>query len=360
VVAARGGEVARERAHAPDRELTLRHLLPAPLAAAVEHERDGFDGVEGAGRVDDVEAGLGDLDHRVRVCGTVEEVAMAPGATRTQIDVTPTSAALGAVVTGVDLRAPSDDDVATVHAALLEHGVLFFRDQQLTDDEHLALARRFGEPSQFPIAKLFGATTPSLSYITDSSDSPPDADGWHTDITWIAAPPKLAFLQAIDIPARGGDTMWADLYAAYDALSPPMQQVCRSLRVQHVVHDRILDAFRARAGDELAAQARDAFPPVVHPLVRTHPETGRDALFVGGEFMCGIEGMRAEESRVLLDWLQRHIENPNFQVRWSWAPGDLAIWDERCTNHRALSDHFPAYRAMRRCTVDGDRPYLAS
>jgi taurine dioxygenase len=99
---------------------------------------------------------------------------------------------------------------------------------------------------------------------------------------------------------------------------------------------------------------------VVHPLVRTHPETGRDALFVGGEFMCGIEGMHPEESRVFLDWLQRHIENPNFQVRWSWAPGDLAIWDERCTNHRALSDHYPANRAMRRCTVDGDRPYLAS
>jgi taurine dioxygenase len=284
---------------------------------------------------------------------------MAGTATRAQIDVTPTSSALGAVVTGVDLRAPSDDDLAHVHRALLEHGVLFFRDQPLTDDEHLALARSFGEPSQFPVAKLLGATSNPLSYITDSADSPPDADGWHTDITWIAEPPKLAFLQAVDIPARGGDTMWASLYAAYDALSPEMQRVCRGLRVEHVIGSHIVDVFRARHGEEFARSVTEAFPPVVHPLVRTHPETGRDALFVGGAFMCGIEGMHADESRVVLDWLHHHIENPNFHVRWSWAPGDLAIWDERCTNHRALSDHFPANRAMRRCTVDGDAPFLA-
>jgi taurine dioxygenase len=279
-------------------------------------------------------------------------------ATREQIDVRPTSAALGAVVTGIDLRAPSGGDLAAVHGALLEHGVLFFRNQALTDDEHLALARRFGEPSQFPVAKLLGAEAKPLSFITDSAESPPDADGWHTDITWIEEPPKIAFLQAIDIPARGGDTMWASLYTAYDALSPEMQRVCRTLRVEHVIAPHIVDVFRARVGEEFATSVAEAFPPVVHPLVRTHPETGRDALFVGGAFMCGIEGMHADESRVLLDWLHQHIQNPNFHVRWSWAPGDLAIWDERCTNHRALSDHFPEARAMRRCTVDGDRPYL--
>ena len=284
---------------------------------------------------------------------------MAGTATRAQIDVTPTSAALGAIVSGMDLRAPSDDDIATIHGALLEHGVLFFREQPLTDEEHLALAQRFGAPSQFPVAKLLGADPNPMSYITDSADSPPDADGWHTDITWIAEPPKMAFLQALEIPARGGDTMWASLYAAYDALSPAMQQVCRRLRVEHVIGDRIVDAFRARAGDEFAGKVAAAFPPVVHPLVRTHPETGRDALFVGGAFMCGIEGMHADESAVFLGWLCQHIENPNFHVRWSWAPGDLAIWDERCTNHRALSDHYPASRAMRRCTVDGDRPFLS-
>jgi taurine dioxygenase len=234
--------------------------------------------------------------------------------------------------------------------------VLFFRDQPLSDEEHLALATRFGEPSYFPIVeRLVGGGNP-LGYITDTAESPPDADGWHTDITWIEQPPKMAFLQAIDIPERGGDTMWANLYAAFDALSPPMQTVCRELSVVHTVSPVIVDAFRARAGDDLADKIAVEFPPVVHPLVRTHPETGRDALFVAGAFMTAVDGMHDDESAVFLEFLNRHIQNPNFHVRWSWTPGDLAIWDERCTNHRALSDHYPQYRQMRRCTVKGDRP----
>ena len=279
-------------------------------------------------------------------------------ATLAHVGVRPTSAALGAVVTGIDLREPSEDEVVAIHDALLTHGVLFFRDQPLDDDEHLALASRFGSPSQFPLAKLLGAAANPMSYITDSADSPPDADGWHTDITWISEPPKMAFLQAVDVPERGGDTMWANLYTALDALSPPMQQLCRGLDVQHAIADKIVEIFRARAGDEFAARVLEEFPPVVHPLVRTHPDTGRDALFVSGGFMRAIDGMHPDESAMFLELFAHHIENPNFQVRWSWQPGDFAIWDERCTNHRALSDHFPAHRLMRRCTVNGDRPFL--
>ena len=256
----------------------------------------------------------------------------------------------------MDLRAPSDSVVEDVHRALLDHGVLFFRDQPLDDDEHLALASRFGEPALFPLVERFIGTGNPLGYIGDSPESPPDADGWHTDITWIEQPPKLAFLQAITIPDRGGDTMWADLYAAYDALSESMRALCRQLSVVHTISPVIVDAFRSRAGDDIADKIAVEFPPVVHPLVRTHPETGRDALFVAGDFMTAIDGMHHDESIVLLSFLKRQIENPNFQVRWSWRPGDLAIWDERCTNHRALSDHYPQYRQMRRCTVKGDRP----
>jgi taurine dioxygenase len=254
------------------------------------------------------------------------------------------------------LRAPSDSDVRGIHRALLGHGVLFFRGQLLSDDEHLALAARFGEPALFPIVERFIGTGSALGYITDTAESPPDADGWHTDVTWIEHPPKMAFLQAISIPERGGDTMWADLYAAHDALSVPMQRLCRRLSAVHTVSPVIVDAFRARVGDELAEKVAVEFPPVVHPLVRTHPETGRDALFVAGSFMTGIDGMHADESAALLGFLNRHVEDPNFHMRWSWQPGDLAIWDERCTNHRALSDHYPQYRQMRRCTVKGDRP----
>ena len=264
------------------------------------------------------------------------------------------------MVTGVDLRSPSDGDIHAIHRALLGHGVLFFREQALTDDEHLALATRFGEPASFPIVERFVGAGNPLGYITDTAESPPDADGWHTDITWIEEPPKMAFLQAIDIPERGGDTMWADLYAAYDALSEPMRGVCRRLSVVHTVSPVIVDAFRARAGDDLADKIAVEFPPVVHPLVRTHPETGRDALFVAGSFMTAIDGMHEDESAAFLDFLNHHVENPNLHVRWSWMPGDLAIWDERCTNHRALSDHYPQYRQMRRCTVKGDRPVLAT
>ncbi|HXY91254.1 MAG TPA: TauD/TfdA family dioxygenase [Acidimicrobiia bacterium] len=267
------------------------------------------------------------------------------------------SAALGAVVTGIDLRAPSDGDIGAIHRALLGHGVLFFRGQPLSDDEHLSLAARFGDPAVFPLVERFAGAGNPLGYITDTAESPPDADGWHTDITWIETPPKMAFLQAVAIPERGGDTMWADLYAAYDALSDPMQALCRHLHVVHTVSPVIVEAFRARAGDDLADKIATEFPPVVHPLVRTHPETGRDALFVSGAFMTGIDGMHEDESATVLGFLNRHVEDPNLHVRWSWTPGDLAIWDERCTNHRALSDHYPQFRQMRRCTVRGDRPF---
>ena len=210
------------------------------------------------------------------------------------------------------------------------------------------------------MAKLLGADPNPMSYITDSADSPPDADGWHTDITWIAEPPKMAFLQAIEIPARGGDTMWASLYAAYDALSPTMQQVCRRLRVEHVIGDRIVDAFRARAGDEFAAQGRRRVPARRAPA-RPHPSRDRTRRVVRGRRLHVRHRGHARRTRATCSSgaCASHIENPNFHVRWSWAPGDLAIWDERCTNHRALSDHFPASRAMRRCTVDGDRPFLS-
>ena len=182
--------------------------------------------------------------------------------------------------------------------------------------------RRFGEPALFPIVERFVGSGNALGYITDTAESPPDADGWHTDITWIEDPPKMAFLQAISIPgARRRHDVGRTSTRPYDALSPPMQALCRRLSVVHTVSPVIVDAFRARAGDDLADKVAVEFPPVVHPLVRTHPETGRDALFVAGAFMTGIDGMHDDESAVFLAFLNRHIENPNFHVRWSWRPG---------------------------------------
>jgi taurine dioxygenase len=276
----------------------------------------------------------------------------------TLISVSPTTGAIGAVVDGVDLHAPLDDPTAQrLRDALDEHSVLFFHDQDLSEDEQLAFARTFGTVGQYPLAKLFGSTA-FTSTIEDTADSPPDADGWHTDITWVAEPPAYAFLNAKVIPDRGGDTMWASLFAAYDALSPVMQELCCQLTVRHHAGPDFHERVSRNAGEEMAAKIIAEFPPVEHPLVRTHPVTGRRALFVAGRFMDQIVGMHRDESDALLDYLQRHVENPNFCVRWRWTEGDLAVWDEAATNHRALSDHYPAHRVMRRCTVDGGRPFF--
>lgn len=266
--------------------------------------------------------------------------------------------ALGAEIEGVDLGAPLDEaQFVELNDALLEHQVLFLHGQGALDDEgHLAFARRFGELSVYPIVRALGGDQ-ALEVIEDREDSPPGAAQWHTDVTWIERPPKVAILAAQVIPPYGGDTLWTSTRAAWEALSPAMQELLSGLRVRHGLKDDFWNQVRAKAGEELAARARAQIDPeVVHPLVRTHPENGSRSLFVAGNFMLGIEGMRDEESDLLLDFLMEHAIRERFQVRWRWQAGDVAIWDERCTMHHALPDHYPQHRKMRRCTVDGDRP----
>lgn len=266
--------------------------------------------------------------------------------------------ALGAEVEGPDLSRPLEErQLAELHDALLAHQVIFLRGQQGMDDEaHLALAGRFGELSVYPVLKALGGDQ-ALEVIEDSEQSPPGADAWHTDVTWIERPPKIAILAAQVIPAYGGDTLWASTTAALDALSPVMQELLSRLTVRHGLRETFWERVRAKAGDALADRARAQIEPEVeHPLVRTHPETGRRALFVAGDFMLGVKGMEPAESELLLDFLMRHATQERFQVRWRWREGDVALWDERCTLHHALPDHYPQHRRMRRCTIDGDRP----
>lgn len=282
---------------------------------------------------------------------------MAPTLTPT---VTPVSGVIGAVVDGVDLTTPLDPATGDVlRDALHEHSVLFFHHQDLDEDQQIAFASQFGTVGPYPLTKMLGQTR-LTSIIEDTADSPPDADGWHTDVSWVAEPPAYAVLNAKVIPERGGDTMWSSLFAAYDALSPVMRRVCDGLTVRHHAGSDFHDRVARTAGVEIADRVAREFPPVEHPLVRTHPVTGRRALWVSGRFMDQVVGMHRDESDALLGFLNRHIENPNFCVRWRWQQDDVAIWDEASTNHRALSDHFPAHRAMRRCTVDGTRPYFTT
>jgi taurine dioxygenase len=265
---------------------------------------------------------------------------------------------LGAAVDGVRLGSLTDAEFAAVRDALVEHKVLFFRDQHLTEAEHRALVTRWAEPMVFPVSRLLGRDDP-MGKVIDTPDSPPDADNWHTDITWWPEPPSVAVLCALTIPESGGDTMWLDLERIYDALSPSMRRLCEQLTVHHAPGERFIAANRRIMGDEvgdlIAAQCTGAH----HPLVRTHPVSGRPSLFLSS-FIRRIDGMTQAESDEFLAPLRRRLDDPNVQVRWHWRAGDVAIWDEASTNHRALSDHYPQYREMRRCTASGERPWFSS
>jgi taurine dioxygenase len=269
----------------------------------------------------------------------------------------PLTAAIGAVVSGVDLREPmTDSQRGELHDALHHHLVLFFRDQPMTDAEHLAFASNFGVPNVYPTTRARGLDEP-LEWIEDSPDSPPKTDLWHTDVAFLAAPPDYAVLSMQLTPPVGGDTMWASLYAVHDNLSAPMQELVADLELDLHPGPNFEATTRSLYGDEVYERVASEFAGAVHPLVRIHPVTGRPALYMCGAYIRGIVGMQPSESEPLLALLRSRIEDPNVQCRWRWREGDVAVWDERCTNHRALSDHYPAPRRVRRCTVGAGTPY---
>jgi len=269
--------------------------------------------------------------------------------------------ALGAILSGLDLSRPlSDLQFKELEHALVTYEVVFFRDQELSSEQQLALAARFGEISLYPIEKFFGSDSPGHQVLTDDAENPPGTDLWHTDVSWLPRPPKVALLTVLEVPDRGGDTLWLSTTAAYEALSPKMRAFFDDLKAVHSCWTIFVEIAERKSGIEgLADQLRAAYPEVVHPLVRTHPDSGKRLLYVTDRgVMHRIAGMHSEESEALLDFLGRHLEQPRFQVRWHWRPGDLAIWDERTTLHRGVSDHFPQRRVIRRCTVDGEVPFF--
>ncbi len=273
------------------------------------------------------------------------------------------TATIGAVLDGVSLATCSDAEFERVREAIHEHQVVFLRGARLTAEQQLAVARRLGTPSIYPLARLRGVTEPALQSIEDGPDSPPTAEFWHTDVTWIETPPAYAVLCGITIPPYGGDTLWSSMFAAYDALSAPIRGLVDGLVGEHTtesITESILE--RGRGSVEATAMVERlhaAYPKVLtHPIVRTHPVTGRRALFLGGQSLRRIRGLSAEESDAVIALLRGHIADERFQCRWRWQEGDVAIWDERSTMHRAAADHFPQRRHVRRVEVDGDRPYF--
>ncbi len=279
--------------------------------------------------------------------------------TCSDLRVAPLTRAIGATVEGVDLRAPLDDElVAALRAAVVRHGVVFLRDQHLGPNDLETVAARFGRLAVSPLHALLG-TGRTSSIIEDDERRPPASFGWHTDLSWTEAPPAFGFLQAIEIPPFGGDTIWASLTSAFGALSPSHQRDCTRLRGTHALDASLLASVERNHGAEIALQLRRAHPTVSHPLVRRHPETGEPLLFLSPLYMKRIIGLhRQRGERVLLE-LEGLLDDPLAQVRWRWRAGDVAIWDEAATCHRALGDHFPQRRVMRRCVVEGDVPLPA-
>lgn len=272
------------------------------------------------------------------------------------MEVLPLTAAIGAEVRGVDAREPLPGGVRdAIHAALMEHLVLFFRDQDVNEEQQLAFASNFGPPVSASITRDSDADALLFVTLEDTAESPPKADRWHTDVPFVPQPPDIAVLSMRASPAVGGDTLWASLYAVYDSLSSVFQAALAGLEIELDLGE-IRSSIAELYGEEYLRNLESEFQMPRHPLVRVHPVTGRSALYLCGDNMRGIVGMQPAESAVLLAFLLSRLENPNVFCRWHWQTYDLAMWDERCTNHRAVSDHYPSYREIRRCLVGEGTP----
>lgn len=265
--------------------------------------------------------------------------------------------ALGATIEGLDLSAALDDaTVAWIRAMLDEHLVLFFEHQTLSPVQQRDFAVRFGPLYVHPVYPG-EPQAPEVMVLEHDATRRANSDRWHSDVTYLETPPQSAVLYAEEIPEMGGDTLWSNMYLAYDSLSEPLRDLVSRLRASHsfqknFTRDRLGHTDVAGAADQLYAQ----HPPVSHPVARTNPATGRKALFVNQDFTTHLERVSSHESNALLTFLFEHMALPEFQIRWRWQPGTVAFWDNRWTQHCALADYFPRRRRVRRATILGDRP----
>jgi taurine dioxygenase len=259
---------------------------------------------------------------------------------------------IGAEINGVDLSEPlSNRQLDELHRALAENLVIFFRDQTLTPQQHLAFGRLFGDLHVHPAAP-HEEGMPELMTIYADKDSPrANGEGWHTDVSCDPEPPMGTILYIKRCPPKGGDTLFASMYAAYEALSERMGTYLSGLRA---IHDGE-HVYRGLFDDHGQAE-RATYPRAEHPVVRTHPVTGKKALFVNRGFTTRILGIPIDESDAILRYLYEHMENPLFQCRFRWQPSSIAFWDNRCTQHRAMWDYWPHTRSGNRVTVKGDKP----
>jgi taurine dioxygenase len=274
-----------------------------------------------------------------------------------ELNVTKAAGALGAYVSGVDLAdvVGSIELQGVIRELAVIHEVLFFRDQALGAPEFQTFAKTFGEVLDHP---AYGTLTdaPLVQVLESTEAAPSKIEAWHSDMTFSATPPSFTLLHGQIIPAYGGDTLWASATAAYDGLSESMQGLLGGLSAVHDFRHGFAESLAEAGGQERLASSVAANPPVVHPLVRTHRETGRRGLYVNALFTTRIKELEDFESARILEFLYRHIVTDEFTVRLSWQPGTLAIWDNRSTQHKPVNDFFPQHRRMHRVTIKGDQP----
>ena len=270
------------------------------------------------------------------------------------------TATIGALVRAEDLPVGPAARADRLRALVVEHHVVFVTGFGTDGAAFTELAQGFGALSVHPLQRFTGREGQPVTQIVDSPDRPPAGFPWHTDLTWLERPPRFGLLQALEIPEVGGDTLWISLAAAFEALSPALRELCAAVTGVHGIDATLRRTVVDHHGTELADRFAAAHPPVRHPLVRAHPDTGAPGLYICPMYLRHVAELHPDESALLLAHLEAVATDPNRAVRWRWSEGDLVIWDEACTLHRALVDHHPSVRRMRRCTVDGDRPLPAT
>jgi taurine dioxygenase len=274
--------------------------------------------------------------------------------TTTALSVRQSTSVIGAEVIGVDLSAgPTEETIKALRGLLLAHKVLFFPNQVMSEEEQVRFARCFGE-IDIPLFRTTSSASPEVLVLDQVAPKGEGADSWHADNTYMPAPPMASILMAMHLPEVGGDTCFASMSAAYEALSHTLQGFLDGLHAEHSL--AIMAARTRHVGNASLREEVTKWPPAVHPVVRVHPETGEKLLNVNANWTSHIVELSPPESDALLQFLYRHLQSPEFQVRFRWAEGSVAMWDNRAVQHYAVPD-YRQRRVMRRVTIAGDRPF---
>ena len=267
------------------------------------------------------------------------------------MDTTDVTGHIGTEVRGLSLSAATDAEIEALRQLVAERGMLFFRDQALTLEEHVRLGTRFGTLHVHPAAAADPRYPEAMQVFTEPDSTSVAGESWHSDVTCDELPPALSILHMFDVPETGGDTLWVSSYRAYETLSEPIQRMLERLEAQH----SSAHYYNRRYG---SAPDGGTHPEAVHPVVTTHPLTGRRALYVNSMFLLGLH---PNESEALLKMLFDHVAHGvDFQVRLRWEPNTLAIWDNRCTQHHAVWDYYPEPRRGHRITTKSERPVFVA